>query len=330
MARLLHPTDWITGKLSGNFSIADHSNVLKLGYEPEARCWNAALERSGIPSTMLPIVVRPGEVVGRLCSAAIRETRLPAMAVIAGATDGVAGLIASGASSTGDANTTLGTTLVWKVLSIQKPTIRLSSIYSHLHPCGLWAPGAASNTGLGSLELPDGTSPSEASDRAAVQYLPSGIFCYPMSGKGERFPFANGQARGFVKGIAGNASEWYAAQLQAIAFVERWGYEVLERSGVPVGAKIFSTGGAASSGAFCRLRASVLKRQVLRCFNPNAAFGAAILAASAVHYAGDVSEAIRCMAHVADAHAPDAQLQRRFDDAYGTFRDECRRRGLDT
>jgi xylulokinase len=326
--RLLHPTDWITGKLTGNFDVADHSNVLKLGYEAETRRWHPAIEKAGIPSSLLPCVVPCGQVLGRLCSTAIVETGFPGVPVVAGTTDGMAGLIASGATSAGDANTTLGTTLVWKVLSREKPTGGQTNIYSHLHPSGLWAPGAASNAGPGSLQLPNGiASPCEDLDREAIQHLPSSQFCYPISGRGERFPFVNSNAHAFRTGAAANEAEWYASQLQAIAFVERWGFEVLLQSGVDVGATVFSTGGAASSDSFSKLRASVLKRIVIRCADSNAAFGAAVLGASALHYGGDVPEAIRRMTHHSACHVPDPEMQNAFDDVYGEFRQECQGRG---
>ncbi len=327
VAHLLHPTDWITGKLAGQFDIADHTSALKLGYEVETDQWNGLVHRSGIPRAVLPRIVRSGELIGRVCPESSAESGLPEAPVVAGATDGIAGLIASGAASCGDANTTLGTTLVWKVLSTRKPAKISSNIYCHLHPSGFWVPGAASNTGFGSVQLPRGLAPSDEFDRAALDYLPSRIFCYPIAGKGERFPFVNSETRGFVTAEPANMREWHAAQLQAVAFVERWGYEVLQRSGVSVGTTVYSTGGAASSITLSHLRASALNRRVVRCSDSNAAFGAAILAASAVHYAGQLPEAIRCMTRPAKISLPDPDLKSRLDEAYGRFQDECRRRG---
>lgn len=327
VVRLLHPTDWITGKLTGQFDIADHSNALKMGFEVETGEWNGIVERSGIRKAMLPRIVRSGEPAGRVCGEGRAETHLPEVPVIAGATDGIAGLIASGAASSGDANTTLGTTLVWKVLSDRKPAGISKNIYCHLHPSGLWAPGAASNTGPGGISLPGGMRPSGELDVEALNYLPSRILCYPLSGMGERFPFLNSETRGFMTSEPANMCEGYAAQLQAIAFVERWGYEVLEQSGVPVGATVYSTGGAAASTTLSRLRASAMNRRVVRCSDSNSAFGAAILAASAVCYGGQLSEAIRRMTRLAQTNLPEPDLGSRLNDAYGRFQEECRRRG---
>ena len=182
---LLHPADWLSGKLTGEFGISDFTNALKLGYDPESGSWIGTVRAAGLPNDRLPVVRRPAEQIGQVSSVAAAATGLPVRTpVLAGATDGMASVIASGASRRGDANTTLGTTLVWKVLHDGKPTTR-RGIYFHLHPGGLWVPGAASNTGPGSLQ----TEGSAEADREAVAWLPTGLFCYLLSGRGERFPF---------------------------------------------------------------------------------------------------------------------------------------------
>ena len=148
---ILHPADWLSGKLTGEFGISDFTNALKLGYDPESRAWIGTVRAAGLPNDRLPVVRRPAEQIGKLSGVAAAATGLPVRTpVLAGATDGMASVIASGAIRRGDANTTLGTTLVWKVLHDRKPAAR-GGIYFHLHPGGLWVPGAASNTGLGSI-----------------------------------------------------------------------------------------------------------------------------------------------------------------------------------
>lgn len=283
----LQPADWLTGKLAGEYGIADDSNALKLGFDAETGTWSPVVALAGIPQAMLPQVVRPGTRIGAVCRAASVETDLqPGIPVFAGATDGMAGLIASGASEPGHANTTLGTTLVWKVLSRTKPKLA-PGMYCHRYPTGLWAPGAASNSGPGTL-LPDesGVAPSEL-DRRAAQHLPSPNLCYLLRARGERFPFLNPQAEGFFEGHPATSEESRAAQLQSLAFIERWGIERLEQCGLAVGNEVYSTGSAAGSPVLSQLRASILNREVRRCRYPVAAFGAGLLAASQVFHGGD-------------------------------------------
>ena len=324
---LLHPADWLTGKLTGEFGISDYADSLKLGYEPESGAWSEADSRAGIPPELLPHIYRPGEQVGTVSSAAALETNLPTgTPVLAGATDGIASLIASGASQPGDANTTLGTTIVWKALTTNRPPIT-GGIYCHLHPSGRWAPGAASNTGMGSLRVRQpGVSAAEM-DHLAVAYLPSPIVCYLLAGRGERFPFINTQAETFLEGDAREPAEQHAAELQSIGFAERWGYEVLEGYSVKVGDKVFSTGAAAASSGLSQMRSNILNRVVVRAQHGTAAFGAAILAASGTIHAGDVTGAIQAMTKVAESFEPVPAAAKRYDEIYRRFREACARRG---
>ena len=140
-------------------------------------------------------------------------------------------------------------------------------------------------------------------DRRAAPHLPTSIQCYLLGSRGERFPFLNPQARSFFEGSPASPDEAYAAQLQSLACVERWGYERLEACGVAVGKEVFSAGSAAASPVLSQLRANLLNRTVVRCANPTASFGAAILAAGTVLFGGDLTAAIRSMTRIVESFA---------------------------
>ncbi len=324
---VLHPADWLAGKLTGQFDTSDDSNALKLGYNPETGCWSEAVAIVNIPRETLPKVVRPGARLGNVCARASEETGLTqGTPVFAGATDGMAGLIASGAREPGQANTTLGSTIVWKVLSRNRLTAT-AGIYCHRHPSGLWAPGAASNTGPGSLRWEGlGVAPAEL-DGMAAQHLPTLNLCYLLPSRGERFPFLSTAAETFYEGRHVSPPQAYAAQLQSLAFAERWGYERLEECGAPVGGEVFTTGSAAASPVLMQLRASVLKREVHRCHHPISAFGAAVLAACQPLFGGNITSAIQGMTRISDSCQPESATFDRFDEIYNSFRAACARRG---
>lgn len=317
---ILHPADWLTGRLTGEFGVSDHSNVLKLGYDPGRERWT----HSALPPERLPRVVRPGVPVGRVSAAARSETGIPSgTPVFAGATDGMASLIASGASRPGDANTTLGTTLVWKALSAGQP-VAAHGIYCHLHPSGMWAPGAASNTGPGILKLSDPGIPEADKDALAEVFLPCVCAGYFLAGAGERFPFVNPRVSGFCEQELREVGARHAARLQSLAFVERWGYELIEQCGAAVGEVVYSTGGAARSAVFSSLRASVLQRAVAVTRHPSAAFGAAVLAATGAWFGGDICGAIQAMTSVCARYEPGPGV---YDELYAKFRVACARQG---
>jgi sugar (pentulose or hexulose) kinase len=248
--------------------------------------------------------------------------------VLAAASDGLASLVGSGASEPGHANTTLGTTLVWKVLTAAMPRLG-PGMYCHHLPNNLRVPGAASNTGPGSLRFEDAGAPPEELDRRAAAHLPTPIQCYLLGSRGERFPFLNPRAEAFFEGNPASPDEAYAAQLQSLACVERWGYERLEACGVAVGSEVFSAGSAAASPVLSQLRANLLNRNVLRSANPTASFGAAILAARTVLFGGDLTAAMRGMTRVLESHAPQREAVDQYEKAYQLFRAACARHGLE-
>jgi xylulokinase len=166
-------------------------------------------------------------------------------------------------------------------------------------------------------------------DRRAAPHLPTSIYCYLLGSRGERFPFHHPQATTFFEGRPASAGEGYAAQLQSLACVERWGYERLEVSGVTVGEDVFSAGGAASSPILSQLRANVLNRTVVRSAHPTASFGAAILAAGTVLFGGNLTAAVRSMTRISETHRPEVEAVGKFEKAYQLFRTACARHGFE-
>jgi xylulokinase len=306
---ILHPADWLHAKLTGELGICDYSNALKLGYDQEKSEWTAAVGLADIPATMFPRVVAPGDQVGVVSARASEETGLAAgVPVLAAASDGLASLVGSGAPT--------------------KPRLG-PGMYCHHLPNDLWVPGAASNTGPGSLRLEEtGVTPAEMDQRAAP-HLPTTIQCYLLGARGERFPFLNPQAMGFFDRTPASPEEGYAAQLQSLACVERWGYERLEACGVAVGHIVFSAGSAAASPIFSQLRANLLNRTVVRSANPTASLGAAILAASTVLFGGNLTAAIRSMTRIIESHTPQLEVVEKFETAYRLFRAACMRHGFE-
>jgi len=200
-------------------------------------------------------------------------------------------------------------------------------MYCHHLPNNLRAPGAASNTGPGSLRFEDAGAPPEELDRRAAGYLPTPIQCYLLGSRGERFPFLNPRAEAFFEGNPASPDEAYAAQLQSLACVERWGYERLEACGVAVGSEVFSAGSAAASPVLSQLRANVLGKTVVLPRYPTAAFGAAILAATGAVFAGNIVQAIQSMSAILETYPPSPQRVPTFDAIYKSFRNACARRG---
>jgi sugar (pentulose or hexulose) kinase len=279
-ARYGSPADVVAAALVGGPVAADTSHHLKAGIDPVARAWPAEAAVLGLPGDALPPLVRPGEVLGEVAATLARRLGFAAgVVVVAGMTDGCTAQIATGAVGTGDSVGVLGTTLVLKAVADQRVEDAATGVYSHLAPDGRHWPGGASNTGAGVLA--DGRD--LAALDAAVAALDPGTLrriapVYPLTGRGERFPFADPGFAG-LPGAAAGPVPAHAAVLLGVAHVERLALDVMRRAGVhPV--RHLVAGGAARSDVWNALRAAVLPVPVLRPVRQDSAFGAAVLAAA--------------------------------------------------
>ncbi|MEU8226633.1 FGGY-family carbohydrate kinase [Kribbella sp. NPDC048915] len=308
--RVVHSADFVAAHLVGHPVATDTSHALKTGYDLIADAWPAsAFGELGLPLDAFPDVVRPGSELGRTPAG---------VPVYAGMTDGCAAQIAAGALSPGAWNSVLGTTLVLKGVSEQLLTDPTGAVYSHRHPDGGWLPGGASSTGAGVLtELLPGAD-LDALDKVAH---PVDAVTYPLTKKGERFPFVAPQAERFTLGSTADDLHTYAAVLQGVAFIERLAFEHLESLGAEPVRSVSLTGGATRSGYWNQLRADVLGVPVELPAVPDPAYGMAVLAASG---GTDLAGTARRMVRVERVLEPRGD---RLEDLYGAFVAELDRRG---
>ena len=184
----LHQADWILGRLSGNPGFSDWNNALKLGYDAETLDWPDWVRRLLPAGVELPRVLAPGTVLGPVAAPLARELGFPATTlVMAGTTDSTAAAIAAGVRRPGDAITSLGSTLVVKVLSERPVSASRYGVYSQRLGAH-WLVGGASNSG--GAVLRHFFSEAELTDLSLAidPEVPSGLDYYPLLSPGERFP----------------------------------------------------------------------------------------------------------------------------------------------
>ena len=324
----LHQADYILGYLTENYRCSDYSNSLKTGYDPINMEWPAFIhEELGIPTEKLPEVHPPGTVVGEVSASISERTGLsPRTKVCVAATDGIAASIASGIKQPGDYNTTIGTTLITKTLTGSIIRDDRGVVYCHRHPEGFWIPGGASNTGGNCLNQRfKDRNLDDLNDKVDLKN-PSGLLCYPLTGRGERFPFTAEDAEGFIEGLIKNDQQVYTAMLEGVAFIERLTYEVMERIGCDKAKKVYSVGGGAKSESWLQIRANILNLPVSIPKVADTAMGAAVFAASKIEYL-NVSDAVEGMVRMKKDFLPDPEMAGRYDDLYRRFKTACMERG---
>ncbi|MFN5453613.1 FGGY-family carbohydrate kinase, partial [Bradyrhizobium sp.] len=187
----VHQADWIAGRLAGRHGVSDENNALKLGYDPVRRCWPQWLDQLGIPPDLLPTILVPGTPFAEIDPAVARRLGLSSSArIVAGTTDGVAAFIATGAETPGDAVTSLGTTLVVKLVATQPIFAADQGVYSH-RLGDKWLAGGASNSGGAALLAHFSTEDMDRMTPLLRPDDPTGLDYYPLPKPGERFPIAD-------------------------------------------------------------------------------------------------------------------------------------------
>jgi sugar (pentulose or hexulose) kinase len=277
-ARLHTQADWIAGMLSGDFSTSDTNNVLKLGYDPIAQGWPDWLSTLGIDQQMLPRVLEPGTPIAPLRPELAERWNLPGNTLVcAGTTDSTAAFIASGATEAGEAVTSLGSTLVVKILSPKPIFAPEYGVYSQ--PLGrLWLVGGGSNSGGAVLrQFFDDKTMQQLTPRLDPENL-TGLNYYPLCAPGERFPFNDPKLLPRLTPRPDEEVRFFQALLEGMARIEQQGYQRLAELGAPYPVSVRTNGGGAKNPAWTRIRERHLGVPMLKAEQEQACYGAAQLA----------------------------------------------------
>jgi len=283
-AHLLHQADWINYKLGAPLGISDENNALKTGYDPIQRKWPEWIKEL-VDINLLPQVVEPGSVIGRLSAELTAELSLSTSPkLIAGTTDSIAALLATGAKKPGDAVTSLGSTLVLKLISKQPVFKPEQGIYSH-RLGKYWLVGGASNTG-GAVLKHFFTAEQLTSLSTQIDFSEQTPDYYPLLTTGERFPFYDLNKQAVMSPRPENDSLFLYGLLTGIANIEAQGYQCLVNAGAQLLHSIRTVGCGAKNSVWQTIRQRHLHTILLPTTHTEAAYGAALLA-KGINFNGD-------------------------------------------
>lgn len=258
----------------------DWSHALKTGVELNSAGWStAATSQAHNIGVKLPQLVAPGTFLG-----ATKEHGIP---IYAAMTDGCTAQISVGSSAIGSAVTTLGTTLVIKIVSPIE--VNGPGFYSHLLPSNRWLTGGASN--LGGASFAHHSQEIELWNRKAAQHGPATTVMYPLIGIGERFPIFHKEITKLSTSKPVSEVDEFRATLEGIAFAEKLAYEKLSRVGAPISGDLFTVGGGSQSSLWNSIRATVLNRSISIAKEAGSDIGAAKIAYAA-HQGEDLARAL--------------------------------------
>lgn len=312
-----HQADYIAGLLCGEYRVSDYSNALKTGYDLIDHRWPSEISGLGVDADKLPTIVRPGAEIAHVTKEAAERLGLSEKTVVVGgSTDGYASALAAGAVEAGSWASIIGTTFVLKGVTKELVIDPNGSSYSHRLPSGEWLLGGASNLGGKCLNLCANGRSFDELNAESESLIPTGVRCYPLTGKGERFPFVDAGFEPFYIGdIFGG--RLYPALMEGVGFGERYAFERMEALGAQVGDTICTTGGACRSELWLRIRASILNRRLQVPKVVDAAMGSALVAASGDF--GSLGAAAKAMIQYEKTVEPDAKLVGCYEEIYRQF-----------
>ena len=276
---LLHQADWINFNLGAPLGISDENNALKTGYDPITRCWPDWLDLI-TNRAVLPKVVPPSTIIGFLSEKLCTEFNLTfAPKIVAGTTDSVVALLATGANKLGDAVTSLGSTLVVKVITDTPVFLPEQGIYSH-RMGDKWLVGGASNTGGAVLKY---YFNDEELQRLSKLISPNNQVpdYYPLLTKGERFPINDPELAPRLSPRPSNDVTFLHGLFNGMAKIEQQAYQKLQQAGVSPVKSITTVGGGAVNQVWQAIRQQHILLPFIVAEQTEAAFGAACFAKDA-------------------------------------------------
>ncbi len=273
----MHQADWLAFLLHGQLGISDYHNALKLGYDVEQLRYPDWLEKLQI-QIHLPKVITPGTPIAELSpEIAVNFGFSRHCLVCAGTTDSIAAFIASGAKLPGEAVTSLGSTLVVKLLSQTRVEDARYGIYSH-RLGDLWLVGGASNTGGAVLRQFFSDADLERLSAEIDASKVSNLDYYPLLKAGDRFPINDPNLPPRMEPRPENPVEFLHGLLESIACIEVRGYDLLQDLGADRLSCVYTAGGGAVNSTWTAIRGRRLHVPMVTSVNTEAAYGTALLA----------------------------------------------------
>lgn len=324
----------LTGRMTSDIDQASRTQCL----DSAALRWSPEIGKAaGVQlDDLLPPPLPVDEIIGHVTVQAAEETGIPAgTPVLAGCSDAMAAMYATGISRLGDAGESSGTTsLVFVGSAVRSAPDALVTT----KPCAMdgmpWvfdAPiqssGAALKWFIETLGAPEqaaaqaaGVSTHDYLNQLALDAGPGagGLFFFPYL-MGERAPLWNDYARGMFIGLNMTTSRAELARsvFEGTAYALRHVMETIQAGGGRA-ERLYLCGGGAKSRTWSRIKASVLNLPVyvLDGRSGDVPLGDALIAGHRVGLFPDLSEASAKAIHVKEVIQPEPAWVAVYDKLY--------------
>jgi sugar (pentulose or hexulose) kinase len=275
---IMHQADWLQYQFTHAAGHSDSNNCLKTGYDATRHIWPECIRKLASIGRWLPRVHRSGEDIAPVAHDVAERYGFSTQTMVrAGTTDSTAAVIATGAAEIGDAITSLGSTLVMKVISDTPITDTRYGVYSQ--PYGNhWLVGGGSNSGGAVLRRYFTDAQMRELSKHVDTTHDSGLNYYPLNQPGERFPINDPDLPPRLTPHPEKDALFFQGLLEGMAQIEHSAYERLAQLGAPYPKRVFSIGGGAINEKWAQIRQRYLQTAMQVCHHTSAAYGSALLA----------------------------------------------------
>jgi xylulokinase len=315
--------DWLAMALGADRHTESNWALESGLYELSGPHAGAVMEAAGLPNSLCPVVLRPGQVAGAVSRSAATATSLKeGTPIYVGGADHVLAAYAAGLQQPGDWLLKLGG--AGDVLVVSDVVAVDERWYLDAHPKpGFWLPNGCMATS-GSLlrwvqQLVGGGVSLAELDAEAEAASPASLICLPYF-LGEKSPLHDPDLRGAVVGLhLGHArGDLFRACMEAVAFGFRNHADAFIDGGIRLGRARVSNGGS-SSRVWKQILADVLGIELLPLVDHGgASFGAALVAAVGSGALGHWDAATNYVS-VGEVIAPREQYAALYVDAYEMY-----------
>ena len=310
--KIMAVKDYVRWRLTGDYATDSIEAMGFMLLDARNNIWSERLcALAGLDPAMMPPVVEPTAVMSPLSAQAQRDTGLTAQTlVIAGATDTVMEVYASGAVSVGQATVKLAT--AGRICPITDHAVVDPRLVTYRHVVqGLWYPGTATKSCAASnrwyRDTFGGNYEEMSAAAAAVPRGCEGLFFHPYL-QGEITPYLDDRLRASFTGAAGfhTKAHFNRAVLEGVAYSMKDCFETLRELGIAP-QEAAAIGGGAKAPLWRQILADMLNIPLRTVDNVDSSLGSAMLAGVAAGVFPSHEAAVAACVRVTGVTQPDPE-----------------------
>jgi len=334
---VLFMKDYIRYRLTGVMATDSIEAMGAMLLDLDDGTWSPLLcSLASLVPEQLPSIVDPSEVVGCVTDVAAKENGLICgIPVVAGASDTVMEVFASGTVSQGQATVKLAT--AGRICVITDTPVRspLLVTYKHLKK-GLWYPGTATKSCAASFrwyrdvfgDHENDVAKASQSDtyllldqQAATIPLGSDHLYFHPYLQGEATPYMDNNLRGSFTGVTSYHSKAHftRAVLEGVAFSLYDSLQVLVELGLGF-TQASIIGGGAKSPLWRQIVADVLGVKLVKMRNDDSSFGSAMFAGVSIGVFPSCEACLQRCTEVVDTTVPDADRHASYKKHFANYK----------